>query len=229
MKKGYIYVMTNPAFPEYVKIGYAADVNRRLRELNLSSAIPYAFRVYATYEVDSNLSDKKLHLILDKLNPDLRTKETVNGKERKREFYALAPEDIYSILEAIAEINGFKNKLSKNKLTDEDKKEQEEAMTIDECHRQRQENFSFKKAEIMVGEELTFCKWNGHNDSKIIVVDDKNHVEYEGITYSLSGLAKYLLGKQKKDGGIAGPNYFLYKGEALNKIMTRKIAEPKET
>ena len=27
--KGVIYILTNPSFPEYVKIGYADDVNKR--------------------------------------------------------------------------------------------------------------------------------------------------------------------------------------------------------
>ena len=90
---GYIYILTNPSFPQYVKIGYAADVKQRLDELNRSSAVPFAFRVYATYEVDSALSDKKLHTILDKLNPELRSMEEIDGKKRIREFYAMTPED----------------------------------------------------------------------------------------------------------------------------------------
>ena len=78
---GYIYILTNPSFPQYVKIGYATDVQQRLDELNRSTAVPFAFRVYATYEVDSALSDKKLHSILDKLNPDLRSTEEIDGKK----------------------------------------------------------------------------------------------------------------------------------------------------
>lgn len=72
---GYIYILPNPSFPQYGKIGYATDVKQRLAELNRSTAVPFAFRVYATYEVDSALSDKKLHSILGKLNPDLRSAE----------------------------------------------------------------------------------------------------------------------------------------------------------
>ena len=94
MNKGVIYILTNPSFPQYVKIGYATDVKQRLDELNRSSAVPFAFRVYATYEVDSALSDKKLHSILDKLNPELRSTEEVDGKRRIREFYAMTPEDV---------------------------------------------------------------------------------------------------------------------------------------
>lgn len=93
--------MTNPSFKEFVKIGYAADVKQRLDELNRSSAVPFAFRIYATYEVDSALSDKKLRSTLDKLDPELRSKEEIDGKKRMREFYAMTPEDAYSILEAI--------------------------------------------------------------------------------------------------------------------------------
>ena len=61
---GFIYILTNPSFPEYVKIGYADDVKRRLKELNRSECIPFAFRIYATYEVESRLSDKKIHSII---------------------------------------------------------------------------------------------------------------------------------------------------------------------
>ena len=44
--KGVIYILTNPSFPEYVKIGYADDVKRRLKELNRSECTPFAFRLY---------------------------------------------------------------------------------------------------------------------------------------------------------------------------------------
>lgn len=66
-KTGVIYILTNPSFPEYVKIGYADDIDKRLQQLNRSECIPFAFRVYATYEVNSRLSDLKIHSIIDKL------------------------------------------------------------------------------------------------------------------------------------------------------------------
>ena len=79
--KGVIYILTNPSFPDYVKIGYADDIDKRLKQLNRSECIPFAFRVYATYEVNSRLSDLKLHTIIDKLNPDLRSIDDFNGGE----------------------------------------------------------------------------------------------------------------------------------------------------
>ena len=115
-KKGVIYILTNPSFPEYVKIGYADDVQKRLKQLNKSECVPFAFRIYAVYEVDSRLSDKKVHAIIDKLNPNLRSIEEFEGKPRVREFYAMEAEDAYLILEAIAEINGRADKKKLKKL-----------------------------------------------------------------------------------------------------------------
>lgn len=56
---GYIYILTNPSFRDWVKIGYADDVVERVKQLNRSECTPFAFRVYATYEVNSRLMDKK--------------------------------------------------------------------------------------------------------------------------------------------------------------------------
>ena len=39
-KTGVIYILTNPSFPEYVKIGYADDIDKRLQQLNRSSVFP---------------------------------------------------------------------------------------------------------------------------------------------------------------------------------------------
>ena len=33
MNKGVIYILTNPSFPQYVKIGYANDIEKRLKQL----------------------------------------------------------------------------------------------------------------------------------------------------------------------------------------------------
>ena len=118
--KGVIYILTNPSFPEYVKIGYADNMERRLRELNRSECIPFAFRIYATYEVPKRLTDLSLHALIDKLNPTLRAIDTFNGKPRKKEFYAMSKEDAYSLLEAIAEIHDRTDRLKLYPVSEED-------------------------------------------------------------------------------------------------------------
>ena len=127
---GYIYILTNPSFPQYVKIGYADEVNERLKQLNRSECIPFAFRLYAYYKVPVRLTDVKLHSMIDKLNPNLRAIEDFNGKKRIREFYAMNAHDAYSILETIAEINDLKENLVLVEPTSEEIKKDEEAEEI---------------------------------------------------------------------------------------------------
>ena len=215
---GFIYIFTNPSFEEYVKIGYANNVKQRLDELNSSTAVPFAFRIYATYEVDSALSDKKLHSILDKLNPELRSTEVINGKRRTREFYAMTPEDAFSILEAIAEINNYKNRLKKWKATPEEQRSEELAQEISEQHKEKLSAFAFSKCGIEVGEQVEFCcNGNVHSGEFFEVADDK-HVVYNGELWSLSALSKHLINRNSE---VAGPRYFKYKGEWLNDIRHR--------
>ncbi|MBR0423668.1 MAG: GIY-YIG nuclease family protein [Clostridia bacterium] len=113
MKKGVIYVLTNPSFPEYVKIGYADNLEYRLRQLNKSECLPFAFRAYCVYEVEGRLRDKDVHNLIDKLNPGLRAIETFDGKPRIREFYNITAEDAYEILYSIASISSTTDKLKK--------------------------------------------------------------------------------------------------------------------
>ncbi|MBR5618378.1 MAG: GIY-YIG nuclease family protein [Clostridia bacterium] len=202
MATGFIYILTNPSFPQYVKIGYATDVKQRLDELNRSSAVPFAFRVYATYEVDSALSDKKLHTILDKLNPELRSMEEIDGRKRIREFYAMTPEDAYSILEAIAEINGYKHRLKKWKATTAEQKDEAMAKKINEAHQERMAPFAFSMCNIAIGEEIEFWRSATEPSGIMCTVADDKHVEYDGQRWSLTALAKHLLGI---NGALAGP------------------------
>lgn len=215
---GYIYILTNPSFPQYGKLGYATDVKQRPAELNRSTAVPFAFRVYATYEVDSALSDKKLHSILDKLNPDLRSAEEVDGKRRIREFYAMPPEDAYAILDAIAEINGFHHRLKKRRVTTTAQQDEALARQIEEQHRERVSPFAFSKCGISEGAELEFCcRGNEHTGERCTVADDK-HVRFQDEIWSLTALAKHLLGTRNS---VAGPQYFKYNGAWLNAIHRR--------
>ena len=220
--KGFIYIFTNPSFPEYVKIGYAKDVKQRLDDLNRSTAVPFAFRIYATYEVDSALSDKKLHSILDTLNPELRSREEINGKIRVREFYAMTPEDAYSILEAIAEINGYKHRIKRWKATAEEENDEKMAQEISEAHREKLAPFAFSMCNIAVGEEIEFWPNTAKASGIICTVADDKHVKYEDKIWSLTALAQNLLGRNV---GIAGARYFKYKGEWLNDL--RNNTSPK--
>lgn len=216
--KGVIYILTNPSFKEYIKIGYADDLEKRLAQLNRSECIPFAFRVYATYEVDNRLSDLQIHKIIDKLNPNLRSIETFEGKKRVREFYAMSPDDAYEILKAIAEIHGFSERLTKIPPTQSDEEAEATADEIAEERHERMSPFAFSKCNIQIGETIEF-----YNDPSIAckVISNKT-VEYQNKEYSLTALAQKLTHSQYN---LAGPRFFKYKGELLNEIRKRVESE----
>ena len=216
--KGVIYILTNPSFPEYVKIGYADDIDRRLADLNRTECTPFAFRVYATYAVNARLTDLKIHEMIDRINPDLRSIDTVNGKKRVREFYAMSAEDAYLMFEAMAEIHGTTDLLVKIKP---DKKQEEDEATATEVKaiaKERSTPFSFDLVQIEPGEEIEFWYTNQRNSGIKCRVADRKRIEYEGKLYSLSSFAMKMLNVNYP---VGGPCYFKYNGEWLDDIRKR--------
>ena len=210
--KGVIYILTNPSFPEYVKIGYAKDIEQRLLQLNRSETIPFAFRVYATYDVVTPLSDLILHDLIDGLNPDLRAIETFNGKKRTREFYEMTPEYAYNILSSIAKLSGTESRLKRIKPEGHEVEDIKMAEEAEKAYRRGP--FTFSSVGINPGEIISFVP-----DCSITatVVDDK-HIRIGETVTSLSGAAKSILHKN----ALQGPKYWSYNGRILNDIRTEK-------
>lgn len=210
--KGVIYILTNPSFKEYVKIGYAHDVEKRIQQLNRSETVPFAFRAYATYEVDSELTDKELHNLIDKLNPDLRTIDNFDGKKRVKEFYEMSKEDAYAILESIAKISGTLDRLKR--CTPTGKQIEEEQRAEEARENARRGTFRFSQVGINPGERVVFIE----NESiQPIVVDDR-HIEFDGQTTSLSALAQQIKGFNHP---VQGTLWFTYKGVKLTELRER--------
>lgn len=212
MKNGCIYILTNPSFPDYVKIGYAHDLEKRLAQLNHSEAIPFAFRSYAIYEVESELTDKQLHKLIDTLDPNLRAIEQFDGKKREREFYAMSAEDAYSLLECIAKISGTISRLHRVKPEGHEIEDEKIAKEVKEIARRGP--FSFSQCGIKSGEKIVYIE-----DPSIqpIVIDDRR-IEYKGETTSLSALAQKIKGFSHP---VQGTLWFTYKGERLSDLRDR--------
>ena len=130
-KAGVIYILTNPSFPDYVKIGYATNIENRLKQLNRSVSTP--------------LQDKELHSLIDRLNPDLRAIDTFDGKTRTKEFYAMTKEDAYALLESIAKLSGTMDKLQRLTPEGHEIADEEVAAEIQEEAKERKAPFSCKR------------------------------------------------------------------------------------
>ena len=209
---GCIYILTNPSFPEYVKIGYATNLEARIKQLNRSETIPFAFRAYAIYEVDQPLTDKELHKLIDKLNPELRAIDEFDGKPRVKEFYEMSKEAAYELLECIAKISGTMDRLKKVKPEGHEILDEQIAAEIKEAARRGP--FNFSACEIPVGAELVYLD---DPNVKAKVLDDR-HIEYQGETTSLSRLAQQLKGFNHP---VQGTLWFTYNGEVLADLRDR--------
>lgn len=205
---GAIYILFNSAFPDLVKIGYADDVQKRMTDFNHSSALPDHYHCYAVYKVKKRLGDKKLHSLIDTLNPSLRY-------QKNREFYKMKCEKAFEILYAIAQINGDEDQLIKNPFQDPfyDSLPTTEVIKSDN-DKPKKQRLTFSLLRIPVGSTLVFVK---DRKSSCTTLDDVNRVEYNGKPYTLSALAAKLLDY----GPVQGGKYFMYNGELLTDIREK--------
>lgn len=185
-KQGFIYILTNPSFPQYVKIGYTKNLEERLKEFNNSTCIPFAFRIYAYYETSEKLTDLILHDMIDKLNPSLRSVDYFNGKKRKREFYAMDAQDAFSILECIAQISNTEDCLHLVEPSESDIKDDEEATEIRIKRTSLPKMDWLLKQEIVhVGDEIYVI--NHPDEVAIIVNSDKVNYKGEEMSFNQFG------------------------------------------
>ena len=174
-KSGVIYILTNPSFPDYVKIGYANDVNERVEQLNRTECTPFAFRIYATYTVSDRLKDIPIHKLIDSLNPSLRSIDEIDGKQRIREFYAMTPEKALEILKMIATVNGMEENITVYSKTTEDIRDEK---TAEEIRILSENRHHFRRIEFF--SSLTNKKYCGSTSEsgtlKIIEVESGKEV-----------------------------------------------------
>lgn len=197
MAKGYVYILTNPAFAEdWVKIGKTAgSVERRMEEL-FTTALPKPFDLYAWCRTEKfNELEKQTHHIIDKLT-DRRIADN-------REFFQIVPSAALSILRELA-------------ATIDDAEfycpfEQQKAAT----GRTAAPAFRFKMARVKPGDIVTFEP----TGAQAIVTNDKsdNKIEYQGEVYSLSGFCKKYMPESRRNtsGAYQGPHFFSFNGKLL--------------
>ena len=80
ISSGFIYILSNPAFPEYFKIGRTErSVNERAKELSSNSGVPFEYKVeYSIATIDSIEAESKVHSLLEK-----------HRENKNREFFSI--------------------------------------------------------------------------------------------------------------------------------------------
>jgi len=189
-----VYVLTNPCFPDLIKIGLTSDLKRRVRELSASTSIPLPFQCYYACEVsDSAIAEKSPHFAFD----DHRVSP-------RREFFRLDPEKVVAILRLV--------QLREVTMDDDEFSNHEEDVAV-EREVARQSAFKFTYAQIPPGAEIFFTRYPQYTAT---VVDDRA-INFEGQTTSLTAATKIILERERglKDGSVAGPRYWSFEGEMI--------------
>lgn len=90
---GVVYILTNPAFKTfYIKIGYTANIDDRLREL-YNTSVPLPFKVYALLKTNKyKQAEKMIHSAF---------KASRIGDDR--EFFMLKPDEALEQMKVVAE------------------------------------------------------------------------------------------------------------------------------
>jgi len=192
-----VYVLTNEAMPNLVKIGKTtrSDVKTRMNEL-YSSGVPFQFECAYAVEVDDcSTVERALHVAF---NP--------NRVNPKREFFAIDPEQAIAILKLLG--NKDVTPLLNDDLNSNVSPTELEAV---KQAKKKRPNINYTEMGLDKGTILTFS-----NDStiEVVIVSDKK-VLYNEEEVSLTRVTKELL---ELDYAVQPTKYWLVNGKNLRDI-----------
>ena len=197
--RGIVYVLSNVAMPNYIKIGMTSgnspnDVEKRMTQLD-TTGVPRQFNCeHAAVVENPERVEKVLHIAFDK-----------DRVRPSREFFeGVAPYRAKAILELlqITDVTPGATGQGENDTADKEKPPKEE-------------KFKFSMVDILPGERL---QWADDPEIECEVVNEKTRVAYGGREYAISTLAKELKGWKF---AARGPLYWLYQGETLQERRER--------
>ena len=195
---GIVYVLSNPAFDNYVKIGRTIDLEQRLKQLD-NTSVPLPFRCVFAIKVDDEIAVEKL---VHQAFADVRVRSS-------REFFEI---DAQRVIAALRLTNG-EDVTPKSDIA-------EDAESIEALERTvaKRKTYSFADAKVDVGDVLSYSK--DDNITAVVVADKK--VEFEGETTSLSKAALILLHREGYTWKQAnGWGYWMKDGETLGERVER--------
>lgn len=201
-----VYVLTNPAFENYVKVGKTTNLEQRLRQLD-NTSVPLPFRCVYAVEVDDESQVEKL---VHQAFADHRTRTT-------REFFEIDPQRVIAALK----LTRGRDVTPKGDIAEDE----EGVKALENATRKPRKTYKFSDAGLKVGDILQFA--NDENKTAEVVSDKK--ILFEGEKTSLSRSALNLM---QRDGyswqTINGWHYWLFEGETIAERLERMLEDAEE-
>ena len=198
-----VYVLSNEAMPNLVKIGIASDINERMRQL-YSTGVPLPFTCeYAGVVENAAEIEKALHFAFGH-----------NRLHDRREFFEIEPSQAIVLLKLLCSEEVTPGTI-KQDITSEEIKAVEARQKVRSA-------FNFSMVDIPIGAEIHFI-----DQPEITArVVSNSRIEFEGAITSLSASAGTLLQKLKgwwadQEPRAQGPKYWIYDGETLSERRNR--------
>ena len=194
-----VYIMTNPAMPDLIKIGItnAGTAEERRARLSSNENMPLPFVVYYAAEVENA---KHIEKVLHKAYDDLRI-------NKGREFFKVSPESARTLL------NEFAIKDVTEPVHFENEEEQHALQKVTNVR----SYFDFEEVGIKPGEILSFSR----DESIKATVHDRTTILFNNEVTSVTGAVKTILDPQKTGNTYEGTLFWIYKGENLKERRSR--------
>ena len=215
----YVYVLTNPAMPDLVKVGRTTnDPRQRVANLSAATGVPLPFELDLVIEVtDATVYESALHNLLEgsRVNP-------------KREFFAIDVEDLRTVLSECGRdlTDSFvglqpphEGPLSEGAMAAIPDPEIEPITQADieagKLWRKRRPNLNFHDLGIPTGSELK-CKYPGPDgEPQVAIVMAPKRVQFRGEEVSLSRATQLALDTTNQ---VAPRPYWTFEGRILQEI-----------
>lgn len=190
-----VYVLTNPAMPGLVKIGYtlSEDAASRISQL-YSTGVPFPFKLeFAAKVTNADEVERALHRAFapSRINP-------------KREFFAIEADQAIAILRLL-HTEDVTNEVQQSPSPIES----QEVSAANE-YEARRPNLNFEEMGIPIGSELAF-----RDGGSTVRVTAPKKVRLEDEELSLTAATRTLLGL---DYSVAPGPYWTFNGRSLRDI-----------
>jgi T5orf172 domain len=197
-----VYVLTNPAMPGLVKIGYTTqdDANTRIGQL-YTTGVPVPFELeFACKVKNAEEVEKALHIAFSpyRINP-------------KREFFQIEPSQAIAILQLLHVEDATKEVVQQPSDIDQ------QSIVAAQKMKNRAPNLNFEEMEIPINSELKSVR----SEICVTVVTPKK-VKLGEEEMSLTAATSKVLGIEYK---VRPGSHWTYKGKLLQEIYNETYGE----
>ena len=207
-----VYVLTNPAMPDLIKIGKTTrdDLQARMKEL-YTTGVPLPFDCCIAVEIESQERG-------DKLEKALHVAFEPNRLNRSREFFTVKSSQVEALLKIWPDARDVTPEIERDLDKDLSFQEKEDVRKF----KRRRPNLNFKTMRIPDGSELV----STNDDHEKATVIGEKKVSFRGEEMSLTVATRMAL---KLDYAVAPCGHWTFEGRNLSDIYREVFPESSDS